>query len=110
MPVLDNPKHRRFAQEYVKSGNATRAYISMGYSKNGADASTARLLGNARVLELAAELQRTIAERMVKREISKCDGSCPVLGDMLGRMMRVIDARAELLEASESNLEHGSRR
>ncbi|MFB3206295.1 terminase small subunit, partial [Staphylococcus pseudintermedius] len=27
-------KQQRFADEYIKSGNATQAYIKAGYSKN----------------------------------------------------------------------------
>lgn len=60
MPALKNAKHERFCLEYVKDLNATQAYIRAGYSKNGADGSAIRLLGNARVRERVAELQAKI--------------------------------------------------
>jgi hypothetical protein len=41
-----------------------------------------------------AELQRTIAERMIEREISKRDVRVAVLEDMLGPLLRL--SRAEL--------------
>jgi|SRR5579862_2921522 len=56
-----------FAREYVIDLNGTRAAIAAGYSAKGADTAVARMLGNARVKELIAELLET---RTKKLEIS----------------------------------------
>lgn len=64
MAALNNPKHERFCREYVKDLNATQAYIRAGYSQNGADASAARLLVNARVRDRIAELQAKVAGKL----------------------------------------------
>lgn len=45
-------KQRLFADEYIKSGNATQSYIKAGYSvksEKAAGVNSSRLLGNARV-------------------------------------------------------------
>lgn len=55
MPVLDNPKHERFAQELAKGKTATEAYVLAGYKSN--DGNAATLKGNQRVLDRVAELQ-----------------------------------------------------
>jgi len=39
-----NIKQQRFADEYIKSGNATDAYIKAGYSKNKANTNATKLL------------------------------------------------------------------
>ena len=56
MPVLDNARHERFAQELAKGKSQTQAYIAAGYSPNGANGHAARLVANgiidARVMEL----------------------------------------------------------
>ena len=43
MPLLTNSKHEQFAQLVAKGASATKAYVSAGYSKAGADASASRL-------------------------------------------------------------------
>lgn len=56
MTQLDNPKHERFAHEYVIDFNATQAAIRSGYSENTAYSQGSRLLKDveisARILEL----------------------------------------------------------
>jgi phage terminase small subunit len=44
-------RQKRFAFEYVKDFNATKAYIRAGYSEQGAENSAYRLLDNSGVLE-----------------------------------------------------------
>jgi phage terminase small subunit len=61
MAELKNPKHERFVQNIVRGLSRTEAYISAGYSRNGAHASAARLLKNPQVCTRLAELQRVIA-------------------------------------------------
>lgn len=60
MPVLDNAKHERFAQEIASGKTATDAYVCAGYSGAGASVSASRLLKNAAVANRVAEL---LAER-----------------------------------------------
>ena len=44
-----NIKQQRFADEYIKSGNATDAYIKAGYSKNKANTNATKLLQNTTI-------------------------------------------------------------
>lgn len=64
MPVLDNPRHERFAQYLLKGKSATEAYIMAGYKPN--DGNAATLKGNQRVTERVAELQAAAATRAEK--------------------------------------------
>ena len=61
MAELKNPKHEKFVQNIVRGLSPTEAYISAGYSCNGAHASAARLLKNPQVCARLAELQKAIA-------------------------------------------------
>jgi len=54
--VKKDLRYQIFAGEYVTDLNGTRAAIAAGYSKKGADVAAIRLLGNARVRKLIAEL------------------------------------------------------
>ena len=49
-------RYEIFAREYVLDLNGTRAAIKAGYSEKGADVAAVRLLGNARVKMLIANL------------------------------------------------------
>jgi phage terminase small subunit len=62
MPVLDNPRHERFAQELAKGKSASEAYAAAGYEPN--DGNCIRLKGNERVNERVSELQGRAAERV----------------------------------------------
>ncbi|BEI64681.1 terminase small subunit [Lactiplantibacillus plantarum] len=53
------PKQQRFADEYIKSGNAYQAAIEAGYSRNYAKAQSSKLLENVGI-------KSYIDERMVK--------------------------------------------
>jgi phage terminase small subunit len=53
--VALNPKQLAFVAGYLKSGNATQAYIDAGYSAKGAQQASSRLLSNVVV---AAEVAR----------------------------------------------------
>lgn len=48
-------KQRRFADEYIKSGNATQAYINAGYSKNKANTNATKLLQNTTIKQCIKE-------------------------------------------------------
>lgn len=54
-----NPRQLKFAALFVKTGNATQAYVDAGYSPNGADGAATKLQANASV---AAEIARLKAE------------------------------------------------
>ena len=79
MPILNNSRHERFAQELAKGQSATAAYRSAGYDAKGASAhvNAARLLRNARVKARVDELMAEGAERAgvtveaVVRELAK---------------------------------------
>ena len=68
--VLDNAKHEQFAQLVAKGLNATKAYISAGYSANGARAGAARLGAKATVCARIRELQEAISKQVIRLEIS----------------------------------------
>jgi phage terminase small subunit len=61
MPVLNNPRHERFAQELAKGKTADEAYVIAGYQENRCNAS--RLKTNENILNRIAELQQRTAER-----------------------------------------------
>lgn len=57
------PRNLKFIDNYINTGNATRSYIDAGYSPNGADVSSIRLLGNASVIEEVEKRRAEIAKR-----------------------------------------------
>ncbi|WP_445505027.1 hypothetical protein [Microvirga sp. G4-2] len=63
MPILDNPRHERFAQALAKGLPASRAYVEAGYAEN--DSNSARLSGNERVRARVLELQQQAAKKTV---------------------------------------------
>ena len=63
MPALNNPKHERFAQEYVIDCDPTQACIRAGYAANSATRQAGMLMARPEVRARIAELQETAAER-----------------------------------------------
>lgn len=63
MPVLNNPKHERFAQGLAAGKSATEAYGAAGYKPHQPSAS--RLLSNVIVQSRVAELQARSADGVV---------------------------------------------
>lgn len=61
MPILDNQRHERFAQELAKGTPANQAYVIAGYRPSEPNAS--RLTRNDKVLTRIAELQGRAAKR-----------------------------------------------
>lgn len=62
-------KQKAFADEYIKNGgNATQAYISAGYSENGANRSAQKLLSKAVISQYIAEKMERI-EKEQHRDI-----------------------------------------
>jgi phage terminase small subunit len=64
MPVLENARHERFAQELAKGKTQEQAYIDAGYSENGARVSASQLLTNPNVAKRLTELQERAAIRV----------------------------------------------
>jgi len=55
MPILQNPRHEKFAQELAAGKSAAEAYERAGYVKNSGNC--IRLKGNERVAARVAEIQ-----------------------------------------------------
>lgn len=70
MSVLDNSKHEQFAQLVAKGASAAKAYISVGYSANGARTSAARLSAKATVCTRIRQIQETLSTGTIVLEIS----------------------------------------
>lgn len=68
MAVLSNPRHEMFAQAIAAGKGTRQAYLDAGYktTPEAADASGARLLGDARVQARVQELQAKAAEVTVE--------------------------------------------
>ena len=73
-----NSRHDRFAREYIKDLNGTRAAIAAGYSKKGARVTGSKLLSNPNVQSLLREL--------TEKQAIKLDLSAEVVLDELKKM------------------------
>ena len=60
-----NYRQKKFCQEYLKSGNATRAAIIAGYSEQTANEQGARLLVNVSIKKYIAEFQSKIEKKNI---------------------------------------------
>ena len=63
MPVLQNPKHERFAQELVKGKTADEAYQLAGYAANRGNAGA--LKAKQHIIDRTAEILGAAAKRSV---------------------------------------------
>lgn len=59
------PKQRKFADEYIKSGNAYQAAIEAGYSRNYAKAQSSKLLENVGIKSYIDEQMAEIASKRI---------------------------------------------
>lgn len=59
-----NARQRKFADAYLKNGNATQAAIAAGYSKKSAYVNGPRMLENAVVAEYIKSKQEKVAEKV----------------------------------------------
>lgn len=57
MPILENPKHERFAREYSIDRNGTQAAARAGYSKKTSGVQASRLLKDAAIAARIVELE-----------------------------------------------------
>ena len=62
MPVLRNPRHEKFAQLVSGGIKPTEAYVSLGYSRNGAPQSANNLLNRTEVRERVNEILAAAAQ------------------------------------------------
>ncbi|MFA6204389.1 MAG: terminase small subunit [Gallionella sp.] len=67
MPVLKNSKHEYFAHQVANGTKPVDAYIAAGYSKNGADQSSSKLLKKTEIAARVAEIAETIANRAIDK-------------------------------------------
>lgn len=67
MPILANAKHEHFAQLVANGQTAPKAYVSAGYSAQGAAQSANRLLRDADVSLRVTELREAVAERTIEK-------------------------------------------
>ena len=117
MPVLTNARHERFAQGIAAGLGTRQAYLQAGYktSPEAADASGARLLGDAKVRARVVELQSKAAEQTAET----VEGITKELNEALrmareqerpDRMVMAAVAKAKLngliVEKSESTVTH----
>ncbi|GCD87448.1 phage terminase small subunit [Lactiplantibacillus plantarum] len=59
------PKQQKFADEYIKSGNAYQAAIEAGYSRNYAKAQSSKLLENVGIKSYIDEQMNEIASKRI---------------------------------------------
>ena len=59
------PKQRKFADEYIKTGNATQSAIEAGYSKKYANTNAPKLLQNTTLKQYIEECMAEIASNRV---------------------------------------------
>jgi phage terminase small subunit len=59
------PKQQKFADEYIKSGNAYQAAIEAGYSRNYAKAQSSKLLENVGIKSYIDERMAEIASKRI---------------------------------------------
>lgn len=95
MPMLKNARHEEFCQCLARRMSATQAYISAGYSENGAAQGAERLLRNVEVRKRANELVVTFAEESITAEIGLRSARLQALNTQYVRMQNLMNARAE---------------
>jgi phage terminase small subunit len=89
---------RRFAQEYVKDHNATRAATAAGYSEHTAGQQGSRLLKRVKVAELVAQLE----EKLLAKAGSKAEEVLAELHHLgLARLSRVTNDDGSMKPLSE---------
>lgn len=97
MPALENPRHEAFCQQYARTGNAVQSYLSVykDSSYEAAGVSSSRLLEHAGILARVSELNTSINRRLQRLDVKQRKQRLEILDDLVDRMRRVIEARAE---------------
>lgn len=83
------PQQKKFVQEYLKTGNATEAAITAGYSAKSAASRASKLLGMPGVQEYRRELEKKLFDelgiskawigRRLAEIVDRCMQAVPVL-------------------------------
>ncbi len=60
-----NPRQKRFAEEYLKTNNATQAAIKAGYSEKYAANNTTKILNNTNVQKYIQQIDTKIAKNNI---------------------------------------------
>lgn len=99
VPVLDNPRHEKFAQELAKGKSAGEAYRLAGYDADDKSAETAgpRLFKNVQVKARVAELQ---AKAAVKAELTA--------QSVIDNLVRIAVKAEQIGESSGLNVARGA--
>lgn len=58
-------KQKKFCDEYIKTGNATEAYIKAGYNRSGARANASRLITNDNIKNYIDERLKEIEDKSI---------------------------------------------
>ena len=58
-------KQKKFCDEYIKTGNATEAYIKAGYNRSGARANASRLITNDNIKNYIDEQLKKIEDESI---------------------------------------------
>ena len=75
MPALSNAKHETFCQLVAKGETNTKAYLSCGYSKQGAAQSASKLRQKPHIQQRLAELSVTPCESLSRSSSPASAGS-----------------------------------
>lgn len=95
MPILKKVKYEKFAQAVAKGVKPTEAYISVGYSPNGAAQSAYNLLKRTEITERLSELRQTISEAVIAAEVGNRNARVQQLQHRWELMRQVIEERGK---------------
>jgi len=70
MPVLDNPKHEKFALAMAKGQSAGEAYVAAGYAAGHAAVNAGRLTKNDNIQARIRELRTQISRQLIELEVT----------------------------------------
>jgi phage terminase small subunit len=101
MAALTNEGWERFANEYLVDLNATKAYIRAGYSRQGAQQSSSRLLLNAVVKQRIEELREERAHRLQVRQDDVMHFLLPLVTSDLKELIELTPEGFKLKKAIE---------
>ncbi len=98
---LDNDRHERFAHEYVRDLNATRAYIRSGYSTGGAEASASKLLANRKVSCRVAFLKAEALAAIKADHLSVARQTARIAYHDVRQVVQWRDGRVDLTDSAD---------
>lgn len=80
-----NAKQIIFVQEYLKSGNGTRAAIAAGYSENSAESQASRMLRNAKVRQYLDKKEQNLDKDLREMFVDEAVNAFKVLRDIMNK-------------------------